>query len=195
MKREKPDAKKGGALKVNPIDGCYLRVRHERLLGDKRKTANAIRTGWVTNITNRTPNGFTRRRRDSSHEKLLEITEFVRGRCSTISIQSTDIQIRHITFAPYHMHTMFGAPVGDFCHGLLNPDPMGPNWLGPKGFRDMSIGIDGLYLGGAGCRGCPGITFIPGYNGGYRCSTTSADVPLRGWRLRATPLRSKRCSR
>jgi hypothetical protein len=28
-----------------------------------------------------------------------------------------------------------------------------------------------------------------------RCSTTSADVPLRGWRLRATPLRSKRRSR
>ena len=43
------DAKKGGALKVNPIDGCYLRVRHERLLGDQRNTANAFRTGWVTN--------------------------------------------------------------------------------------------------------------------------------------------------
>jgi phytoene dehydrogenase-like protein len=77
--------------------------------------------------------------------------------------QSTGIQIRHITFAPYHMHTMFGAPAGDFCHGLLNPDPMGPNWLGPKGFRDMSIGSDGPYLGGAGCRGCPGIAFILGY--------------------------------
>ena len=51
------------------------------------------------------------------------------------------------------MHTMFGAPAGDFCLGLLNPDPMGPNWLGPKGFRDMSIGSDGPYLGGAGCRG------------------------------------------
>jgi len=46
---------------------------------------------------------------------------------------------------------------------LLNPDPMGPNWLGPKGFRDMSIGSDGPYLGGAGCRGCPGIAFILGY--------------------------------
>ena len=32
-----------------------------------------------------------------------------------------DIQIRHITFAPYHMNTMFGAPAGDFCHGLLHP--------------------------------------------------------------------------
>ena len=78
-----------------------------------------------------------------------------------------DIQIRHITFAPYHMNTMFGAPAGDFCHVLLHPDLMGPNRPGPKGFRDLPIGIDGLYLGGAGCHGGPGITFIPGYNAGY----------------------------
>jgi phytoene dehydrogenase-like protein len=32
----------------------------------------------------------------------------------------------------------------------------------------MSIPIDGLYLGGAGCHGGPGITFIPGYNAGYQ---------------------------
>jgi phytoene dehydrogenase-like protein len=41
---------------------------------------------------------------------------------------------------------------------------MGPNRPGPKGFRDPTIGIDGLYLGGAGCHGGPGITFIPGYD-------------------------------
>jgi len=75
-----------------------------------------------------------------------------------------DIQIRHITFAPYHMQTMFAAPHGDFCHGLLNPDLMGPNRPGPKGFLDLPIPIGGLYLGGAGCHGGPGITFIPGYN-------------------------------
>ena len=45
------DGKKGGAVKVIPIDGCYLHVRYERLLGDKRKTANAFRTGWVTNTS------------------------------------------------------------------------------------------------------------------------------------------------
>ena len=43
------------------------------------------------------------------------------------------------------MNTMFGAPAGDFCHGLLHPDLMGPNRPGPKGFRDLPIGIDGLY--------------------------------------------------
>jgi phytoene dehydrogenase-like protein len=58
-----------------------------------------------------------------------------------------NIQIRHIPFAPYNMNTMFGAPAGDFCHGLLHPHLMGSNGPGPKGFRDLPIGIDGLYLG------------------------------------------------
>ena len=53
------------------FDGCYLRVRHERLLGDQRKTANAFRTGWVTNTTNDTPSGLAQRRRDDAREKLL----------------------------------------------------------------------------------------------------------------------------
>ncbi len=79
-----------------------------------------------------------------------------------------DIVIRYITFAPYHMQTMFGAPSGDFCHGLLHPDLMGPNRPGPGGFLDFPIPIDGLYLGGAGCHGGPGITFIPGYNAAYQ---------------------------
>ncbi|OBI51774.1 dehydrogenase [Mycobacterium kyorinense] len=79
-----------------------------------------------------------------------------------------DIVLRHITFAPYHMQTMFGAPAGDFCHGLLHPDLMGPNRPGPKGFLDLPLPIDGLYLAGAGCHGGPGITFTPGYNAGYQ---------------------------
>ncbi|OBG35028.1 dehydrogenase [Mycobacterium alsense] len=79
-----------------------------------------------------------------------------------------DIVIRHITFAPYHMNTMFAAPDGDFCHGLLHPDLMGPNRPGPKGFLDCPIPIQGLYLGGAGCHGGPGITFAPGYNAAYQ---------------------------
>lgn len=79
-----------------------------------------------------------------------------------------DILIRHITFAPYHMQTMSAAPADDFCHGLLHPDLMGPNQPGPKGFLDVPVSIDGLYLGGAGCDGGPGITFIPGYNAGHQ---------------------------
>jgi phytoene dehydrogenase-like protein len=75
--------------------------------------------------------------------------------------------IRHTTFTPKHMGVMFGAPGGDYCHGLLNPDQIGPNRPGPKGFLGQPIPADGLYLGSAGCHGGPGITFIPGYNAAH----------------------------
>jgi phytoene dehydrogenase-like protein len=71
---------------------------------------------------------------------------------------------RHTTFTPRHMGTMFAAPGGDYCHGLIHPEQMGPNRPGPTGHVDQPLGIDGLYLGSAGCHGGPGITFIPGYN-------------------------------
>lgn len=72
--------------------------------------------------------------------------------------------LRHTTFTPKHMGTMFGAPGGDYCHGLIHPEQMGPNRPGPKGYVDQPIPIEGLYLASAGCHGGPGITFIPGYN-------------------------------
>lgn len=72
--------------------------------------------------------------------------------------------IRHTTFTPKHMGTMFGAPGGDYCHGLLHSDQIGVNRPGPRGYVDQPLTVDGLYLGGAGCHGGPGITFIPGYN-------------------------------
>src|ERR1700744_1427186 len=71
---------------------------------------------------------------------------------------------RHTTFTPKHMGVMFGAPGGDYCHGLLNADQIGPNRPSPKGFVGQPIPIEGLYLGSAGCHGGPGITFTPGYN-------------------------------
>jgi phytoene dehydrogenase-like protein len=72
--------------------------------------------------------------------------------------------IRHTTFTPKHMGVMFGAPGGDYCHGLLNANQVGPNRPGPKGYLGQPIPIKGLYLGSAGCHGGPGITFTPGYN-------------------------------
>jgi phytoene dehydrogenase-like protein len=76
--------------------------------------------------------------------------------------------IRHTTFTPRHMGIMFGAPGGDYCHGLLNPNQIGPNRPGPKGYLGQPIPIDGLYLASAGCHGGPGITFIPGYNAAHQ---------------------------
>lgn len=76
--------------------------------------------------------------------------------------------IRHTTFTPRHMGVMFGAPSGDYCHGLLNANQIGPNRPGPNGFAGQPIPIEGLYLGSAGCHGGPGITFIPGYNAAHQ---------------------------
>lgn len=72
--------------------------------------------------------------------------------------------LKHTTFTPKHMDTMFGAPGGDYCHGLIHPEQMGAFRPGPLGWRDLPHGVDGLYLASAGCYGGPGITFIPGYN-------------------------------
>ncbi|MCV7303215.1 NAD(P)/FAD-dependent oxidoreductase [Mycobacterium barrassiae] len=106
--------------------------------------------------------------RDQHGHLKNEMAEKVIDKITRYAPNFRDILIRHITFAPYHMQTMFAAPAGDFCHGLLHPDLMGPNRPGPKGFLDMPIPVDGLYLGGAGCHGGPGITFIPGYNAGHQ---------------------------
>jgi phytoene dehydrogenase-like protein len=106
--------------------------------------------------------------RDQHGHLKNEMAQRVIDKISRFAPNFKDILIRHITFAPHHMNTMFGAPEGDFCHGLLHPDLMGPNRPGPRGFLDFPIPIDGLYLGGAGCHGGPGITFIPGYNAAYQ---------------------------
>jgi phytoene dehydrogenase-like protein len=71
---------------------------------------------------------------------------------------------RHTTFTPKHMGVMFGAPGGDYCHGLFHANQVGPNRPGPRGFLGQPIPVDGLYLASTGCHGGPGITFIPGYN-------------------------------
>jgi phytoene dehydrogenase-like protein len=106
--------------------------------------------------------------RDQHGHLKNEMAQRVIDKITRFAPNFKDIVIRHITFAPYHMNTMFGAPAGDFCHGLLHPDLMGPNRPGPRGFLDFPIPIDGLYLGGAGCHGGPGITFTPGYNAAYQ---------------------------
>ena len=72
--------------------------------------------------------------------------------------------LKHTTFTPKHMGTMFGAPGGDYCHGLIHPDLLGQYRPGPGGYVDQPHEIAGLHLGSAGCYGGPGITFIPGYN-------------------------------
>ncbi len=54
---------------------------------------------------------------------------------------------RHTTFTPKHMGVMFGAPGGDYCHGLFHANQVGPNRPGPKGFLGQPLPVDGLVPG------------------------------------------------
>ncbi|HEX2286903.1 MAG TPA: NAD(P)/FAD-dependent oxidoreductase [Mycobacterium sp.] len=97
-------------------------------------------------------------------EMKVEMGRRVIEKITRLAPNFESLILRHTTFTPKHMGTMFGAPGGDYCHGLIHPDQIGPNRPGPKGYVDQPIPIDGLYLASAGCHGGPGITFIPGYN-------------------------------
>jgi phytoene dehydrogenase-like protein len=102
---------------------------------------------------------------DSSYgEMKTEMGKRVIEKITRLAPNFESLISRHTTFTPKHMGTMFGAPGGDYCHGLLHSDQIGPNRPGPKGYVDQPLPIDGLYLASAGCHGGPGITFIPGYN-------------------------------
>ena len=96
-----------------------------------------------------------------------EMGQAVINRIATIAPDFESKIIRHTVFTPKHMGTMFGAPGGDYCHGLMHADQMGPNRPGPRGFRGDRLPVQGLYLGGCGCHGGPGITFVPGYNAAH----------------------------
>ena len=78
-----------------------------------------------------------------------------------------DLIERQFNYPAYTYELMFGCTGGDFTHGLLQPEFMGPFRPGPRGWPDNPVPIEGLYLCGAGCHGGPGVTFIPGYNCGY----------------------------
>ena len=74
--------------------------------------------------------------------------------------------IRHTTFTPKHMGVMFGAPGGDYCHGLLNADQIGPNRPGPKGFLGQPIPIDRSVPGQRGMSWRAGDHVHPGLQRG-----------------------------
>ena len=102
--------------------------------------------------------------RSTYGDMKAEMGQRVIDKLTRLAPNFENLILKHTTFTPKHMGTMFGAPGGDYCHGLIHPDQMGINRPGPKGYVDQPIPIDGLYLASAGCHGGPGITFIPGYN-------------------------------
>jgi phytoene dehydrogenase-like protein len=89
-----------------------------------------------------------------------------------------DLIERQFNYPAYTYELMFGCTGGDFTHGLLQPEFMGPFRPGPQGWPDAPIPIGGLYLCGAGCHGGPGVTFIPGYNCGHAVLESASSTRL-----------------
>jgi phytoene dehydrogenase-like protein len=96
-----------------------------------------------------------------------EMTERVIARVAQFAPNFPDIIERKLVYPSYTYELMFGATGGDFCHGLLQPEHMGPFRPGPRGWLDRPIPVKGLFLSSSGCHGGPGVTFIPGYNAGH----------------------------
>jgi phytoene dehydrogenase-like protein len=108
-----------------------------------------------------------------------EMAERVVAKITSMAPNFPDVIDRQLTYASYTFDMMFGCTDGDFCHGLIHPELMGPFRPGPRGWLDAPIPIEGLYLCGAGCHGGPGVTFIPGYNAGYAVLDAAEGVSPR----------------
>ena len=96
-----------------------------------------------------------------------EMAERMVAKITKLAPNFPDLIDRQLNYPAYTYELMFGCTGGDFCHGLLQPEFMGPFRPGPRGWADCPVPVEGLYLCGAGCHGGPGVTFIPGYNCGY----------------------------
>jgi phytoene dehydrogenase-like protein len=96
-----------------------------------------------------------------------EMAERIVSKIAKVAPNFPDLIVRQLNYPAYTYELMFGCTGGDFTHGLLQPEFMGPFRPGPTGWKDNPVPIKGLYLCGAGCHGGPGVTFIPGYNCGY----------------------------
>jgi phytoene dehydrogenase-like protein len=105
--------------------------------------------------------------REDQNRLRDQMAERIVGRLAKFAPNFPDLIDRQLNYPAYTYELMFGCTGGDFTHGLLQPEFMGPFRPGPRGWPDNPLPVDGLYLCGAGCHGGPGVTFIPGYNCGY----------------------------
>jgi phytoene dehydrogenase-like protein len=147
-----------GVVPADPAIALQIPSVHDRDLAPDGKHAASAFALWFPVEDSQTSYG----------EMKVEMGQRVIDKITRLAPNFESLITRHTTFTPRHMGTMFGAPGGDYCHGLIHPDQIGPNRPGPKGFLDQPIPIDGLYLASAGCHGGPGITFIPGYNAAHQ---------------------------
>jgi len=102
-----------------------------------------------------------------------EMAERIVAKITRVAPNFPDLIERQFNYPAYTYELMFGCTGGDFTHGLLQPEFMGPFRPGPRGWPDAPVPVEGLFLCGAGCHGGPGVTFIPGYNCGYEVLETA----------------------
>ncbi|AKS32471.1 phytoene desaturase family protein [Mycolicibacterium goodii] len=147
-----------GVVPADPAVALQIPSAHDPSLAPPGKHAASAFSLWfpIENSSEHPEKSYGRLKAEMGQRVIDKITR--------LAPDFADRIIRHTTFTPRHMGTMFGAPGGDYCHGLVHPEQMGPNRPGPKGYANRPIPLRGLYLGSAGCHGGPGITFIPGYN-------------------------------
>jgi phytoene dehydrogenase-like protein len=105
--------------------------------------------------------------RESREQLRDEMARRIVEKITRVAPNFPDLIERQLNYPAYTYELMFGCTGGDFTHGLLQPEFMGPFRPGPRGWPDNPVPLGGLYLCGAGCHGGPGVTFIPGYNCGY----------------------------
>jgi phytoene dehydrogenase-like protein len=105
--------------------------------------------------------------RESQGRLRDEMAERIVAKIASAAPNFPDLIARQLNYPAYTYELMFGCAGGDFTHGLLQPEFMGPFRPGPTGWPDAPVPVEGLFLCGAGCHGGPGVTFIPGYNCGY----------------------------
>ncbi len=113
--------------------------------------------------------------RESQGRLRDEMAERMVAKITSVAPNFPDLIERQLNYPAYTYELMFGCTGGDFTHGLLQPEFMGPFRPGPRGWPDNPVPIDGLFLCGAGCHGGPGVTFIPGYNCGYAVLEATSD--------------------
>ena len=105
--------------------------------------------------------------RESQNRLRDEMAERIMAKITAAAPNFPDLIERQLNYPAFTYELMFGCTGGDFTHGLLQPEFMGPFRPGSRGWPDNPVPVEGLYLCGAGCHGGPGVTFIPGYNCGY----------------------------
>jgi phytoene dehydrogenase-like protein len=73
--------------------------------------------------------------------------------------------IDRVTMSDRYFQSAFSAHNGDFCHGTLSPMQMWNNRLVP-GESKYATPLQNLFMCGQGTHPGPGVTGIPGWNGG-----------------------------